>query len=306
MSSSSEDDAESLLGSSLGRSLIEVLERQSRLLEKQTACLEALQRNVSKDESSGSEAPWHAESTWGAIFETAVSRTREMTEEWKGFMDVSLVFSAIFLAVVTAFLVPANQSLSTTSTDATNTSAANPSNATLDCANATSPSPPAPSRPMQMVSALYSSAFTVSILNSALCLLARQWVSKLVSIPSGKTNLERTMRHEDRKKMSERWLPPLVYILYGTLLCSIGLFVYGFLLQQRLLSESFDGPAPVLTLAEDFAIVLSVSVLLLVLATIAHALCSVNGVQGIASLSLLKLERFCSVQKQKKPEKKPS
>ncbi|KZT32933.1 hypothetical protein SISSUDRAFT_459497 [Sistotremastrum suecicum HHB10207 ss-3] len=55
--------------------------------------------------------PMKNEQTWSAVYEIAMAKMREEADEWKGLMDVSLVFIAIFLTVLTAFLVPAAQNL---------------------------------------------------------------------------------------------------------------------------------------------------------------------------------------------------
>ncbi|KZS95593.1 hypothetical protein SISNIDRAFT_483819 [Sistotremastrum niveocremeum HHB9708] len=183
---------------------------------------------------------------------------KEEAEEWKGLMDVSLVFIAIFLAVLTAFLVPAAQALSP------------PSNGTAS--NSTSPPPPLPPKSDQNVCAFYYLSLIMAMCNAVLCVLGRQWVGKLLSRPSGKTHRERTMRHEARKKLAYDWIKPLVAILYWSLLLSIGLFIAGLLYQLRNLSTTFDQSAPILETTWGLGILLAASIVAGISATTIHAI----------------------------------
>ncbi|KZT40999.1 hypothetical protein SISSUDRAFT_383377 [Sistotremastrum suecicum HHB10207 ss-3] len=200
------------------------------------------------------------EQMWSGVYEIATAKMKEEADEWKGLMDVSLVFIAIFLAVLTAFLVPAAQSLSpppSTSDAATN--------------NGTSPPPPLPPHSDENVCALYYLALIMAMCNAVLCVLGRQWVGKLLSRPLGNSHLERTMRHEERKRLAYGWIRPLVAILYWSLLLSIGLFIAGLLYQLRNLSTSFEQTAVTLQATWGLGIVLVAGIIATITATTVHA-----------------------------------
>ncbi|KZS95595.1 hypothetical protein SISNIDRAFT_483821 [Sistotremastrum niveocremeum HHB9708] len=204
------------------------------------------------------EDPIDSEQLWSGVYEIASAKMKEEAEEWKGLMDVSLVFIAIFLTVLTAFLVPAAQALSPSPSDTQS--------------NSTSPLPPLPPRSDQNVCAFYYLSLIMAMCNAVLCVLGRRWVGRLLSRPNGKTHRERTMRHEARKKLAYSWIKPLVAVLYWSLLLSIGLFVSGLLYQLRNLSNSFDQPASILETTWGLGILLAALIVATVAATTVHAL----------------------------------
>ncbi|KZT33081.1 hypothetical protein SISSUDRAFT_443731 [Sistotremastrum suecicum HHB10207 ss-3] len=93
---------------------------------------------------------------WSAVYEVATTKMKEEADEWKGLMDVSLVFIAIFLAVLTAFLVPAAQNLLP------------PPSSTSTGSNATSSPPPLPPQSDENVCALYYLALIMAMCNAVL------------------------------------------------------------------------------------------------------------------------------------------
>ncbi|KZT33680.1 hypothetical protein SISSUDRAFT_390644 [Sistotremastrum suecicum HHB10207 ss-3] len=104
-----------------------------------------------------------------------------------------------------------------------------------------------------------------------LCVLGMQWASRLIAVPLGKTNLERTLARERRKAIAERYMLPLMAVLFWTLLLAIGLFVVGFLIQLWELSLSFNGRAPILVLGGALATALSLVILGIIVVTTFHA-----------------------------------
>ncbi|KZT31993.1 hypothetical protein SISSUDRAFT_1056084 [Sistotremastrum suecicum HHB10207 ss-3] len=71
-----------------------------------------------------------------------MAKTKEKADEWNGTMDVTLIFIALFSAVLTAFLVPATQTLLPASSN--------------DSGNSTSSTaPPLPPRSDEAVCAFY-------------------------------------------------------------------------------------------------------------------------------------------------------
>lgn len=108
--------------------------------------------------------------------------------------------------------------------------------------------------------------------NAVLCVLGRQWVGKLLSRPIGSSHLERTMRHEERKRLAYGWIKPLVVVLYWSLLLSIGLFITGLLYQLRNLATSFDQSAITLQVTWGLGIALASGIIGTISATTIHAI----------------------------------
>ncbi|KZS88950.1 hypothetical protein SISNIDRAFT_528177 [Sistotremastrum niveocremeum HHB9708] len=215
-------------------------------------------RDAIKDDQPYDLKPMEDESTCTALFEIAMARTKEEVDEWIKRMDVSLVFIALFSAVLTAFVVPATQNLFPSS----NNSPGNP----------TDSPPPVPKTSAQDVFILYSLALIVAILNAVLSVLGRQWMSKLTTRPLGNTYKERLLRHIAREDLAKRWLGYLVEGLHILLLWSIGLFMTGLLYQILNLSGSFEKSTPRIFAAWIVGVVLSSGILVVVLGATTHAL----------------------------------
>ncbi|KZS95219.1 hypothetical protein SISNIDRAFT_543451 [Sistotremastrum niveocremeum HHB9708] len=227
------------------------------ILKKQTEYLEVLQKEAVKgntshyilwlsDQSAGeepyAEGKWYDEPAWNAMFTSTMEKTKEKAEEWRAAINISLVFIALFLTVITAFLVPAIQSLSATPTSNT-LILNNPVNCTIYAQSSTDLSPAQPAsatRSAQIVCLFFYGALIISILTAVLCVQAQQWLGKLISIPEGATFLERTMRHEERRKLGQKWLAPLVDSLRISLMLSIAMFIAGLLYQLWSLSFSVE------------------------------------------------------------------
>ncbi|KZT34452.1 hypothetical protein SISSUDRAFT_274760 [Sistotremastrum suecicum HHB10207 ss-3] len=179
-------------------------------------------------------------------------------------MQLSLVFNAIFLTVVTAFIAPVIQEFTST--------APNPTTGV----SSSSSKPPLPPLSTQFVALFFYLALIISILNAVLCVLGMQWASRLLAIPLGKTDLERTLAHERRKALAEKKLLPLMGVLFWSLLLSIGLFIVGLLVQLWALAFACSKPAFVLIVGAAFATGLSIIILGVILATTYHAAITEN------------------------------
>ncbi|KZT35979.1 hypothetical protein SISSUDRAFT_1064043 [Sistotremastrum suecicum HHB10207 ss-3] len=249
-----------------------VMEEQKKTLVKHGQKFDILIKDAVKDDQPYDQKPLNDEPTWSALYEIATGKMKEEAEEWKGFMDVSLVFIAIFLAVLTAFLVPAVQNLS-------------PSvNGASIPVNSTSQLPPLPPRQEQNPSR--------QMFNAVLCVLGRQWVGKLLSRPTGNTHLERTIRHEERKRLAYVWIKPLVTVLYWSLLSSIALFMSGLFYQLQNLATSFDGRSLTLETTFGVGLVLAAGIGSTITATAIHAVRFENSpFEGSLSHAMVRLLR---------------
>ncbi|KZS88959.1 hypothetical protein SISNIDRAFT_469666 [Sistotremastrum niveocremeum HHB9708] len=239
-----------------------------------------LTRDAEKDDQPYDQKAIDDEATCTALFEMAMTKTKEEVDEWIKRMDVSLVFIALFSAVLTAFLVPAVQSLSP-STSAPDSTTISP--------------PPLPDISAQNVCVLFYLALILSILDAVLSVLGRQWMSKLTNRPEGSTYRERLLRHLERERLAKRLLRYLVEGLHVILLWSIGLFVTGLLCQLWNLGVSFDEHAPRLLAAWGLGIILSLGILGTVMSATMHALLyEVSPFGGPFSKLLLKIIKLLS------------
>ncbi|KZS86792.1 hypothetical protein SISNIDRAFT_541213 [Sistotremastrum niveocremeum HHB9708] len=231
---------------------------QSQILRDHSKMLEILEKDATRaadkvvDDKAYEARGLRDESTWGALDKEALAKMKVMVDGWKDLMNVSLIFIALFLTVVTAFISPIIQLFSTPSSSSTS-----------------KPAPPPTS--LQLVALFYYLALMFSICNSVMCVLGLQWAGRLLSMPPGKTNLERALNRERRKVLAEQRLLPLMGVLFWTLLLSIAFFVIGFLIQFWALSFSFDERAPILIIGAVAATALAITILGVILATTYHA-----------------------------------
>ncbi|KZS90441.1 hypothetical protein SISNIDRAFT_179696 [Sistotremastrum niveocremeum HHB9708] len=191
------------------------------------------------------------EQTWGALDKEALRKIRVRVEEWRDVMNISLIFIALFLTVVTTFISPIISLFTSPTADSSK-----------------NPLPPVST---QFVALFYYLALMVSVFNSVLCVLGMQWAARLIATPLGNTNLERTLARERRAAVAEGYMLSLMGILVWTLLLSIGFFVLGFLIQLWEIAVSFTGRAPILLFGGAFATGLSVIIMGIIVVTTFHA-----------------------------------
>ncbi|KZT32003.1 hypothetical protein SISSUDRAFT_1067278, partial [Sistotremastrum suecicum HHB10207 ss-3] len=208
---------------------------------------DVLIKDALKNDQPYDEKALDDESTCLALYDIVMAKTKEKAEEWNGTIDVTLIFIALFSAVLTAFLVPATQALLPNSPDS-GTSGNSTSNA--------SQAPPLPPRSAEAVCALYYLSLITAIIIAVLCALGRQWVRKLTTKPKLNSWRERTLWHMHRMKRAEGWLRALMEVLYWFLLLSIGLFMSAILYQLWNLSNSFEERATVLVATWGVGVVL--------------------------------------------------
>ncbi|KZT33165.1 hypothetical protein SISSUDRAFT_1066355 [Sistotremastrum suecicum HHB10207 ss-3] len=235
--------------------LNKTMKRVQKTLVDHGKKFDILTRDAVKDDQPYDQRPCSDESTCTALYEMAMAKTKEEVEEWIKRMDVSLVFIALFSAVLTAFIIPATQNLF-------------PSNVNSD---STSDLPPLPPTSDQDICLLYYLALINAILDAVLSVLARQWMSRLTTRPEGANYRERLLRHKEREELAKKWLKYLVEGLYLLLLSSIALFISGLLYQLRNLATSFDETSPRLLLIWNLGLGLSSIVVLVVFAATMHA-----------------------------------
>ncbi|KZT35241.1 hypothetical protein SISSUDRAFT_1051714 [Sistotremastrum suecicum HHB10207 ss-3] len=235
----------------------EVTQDIRKILKVHGELLTVLTKDALKEDQPYEEKDIDDEATCTALFEIAMAKTKEEVDEWIKRMDVSLVFIALFSAVLTAFVIPATQNLLPSS----NTTPGNSTNLPL----------PTPSLSDQKICASYYIALIVAIMTAVLSVLGRQWMSKLISRPEGGTYQDRLLRHLSREQAVKRWLKYLVEGLHLLLLGSIGVFMTGLLYQLHALGGSFETEPTILIVTWWVGVCLSSVIFLLIAVTTSPA-----------------------------------
>ncbi|KZS88230.1 hypothetical protein SISNIDRAFT_532525 [Sistotremastrum niveocremeum HHB9708] len=218
-----------------------------------------LTRDALKNDQPYDQKDLDDESTCMALYDMVMAKTKEKADEWKETMEVTLIFIALFSAVLTAFLVPATQALLPNSTT---------------CGNSTSSSsqpPPLPPRSAEAVCAFYYLSLIIAIIIAVLCALGRRWVRKLTIKPNVKTWREKMFWHIERMRRAESWLQALMEVLYWMLLSSIGLFMSGLLYQLWNVSHSFEETASILLATWALGVILVCGIMSTMISTTYHA-----------------------------------
>ncbi|KZT34449.1 hypothetical protein SISSUDRAFT_1065320 [Sistotremastrum suecicum HHB10207 ss-3] len=237
------------------------LRAQLKTMNKHSTMLQALETDATKDDKAYEGRKLADAQTWNALDKETLAKIKVMVEEWREVMQISLVFIALFLTVVTAFISPVIQ-IFTTPPDSSSDSS--------------STKPPLPTVPTQLVALFYYLALITSISNSVLCVLGMQWGARLIATPLGKTNLERALARERRMLSAEGKMRTLMGVLVWTLLISIGFFVLGFLIQLWDLTFSFAGSAPILIIGAVLATGITLIILGIITTTTLHAALTEN------------------------------
>ncbi|KZT34991.1 hypothetical protein SISSUDRAFT_1064843 [Sistotremastrum suecicum HHB10207 ss-3] len=219
--------------------------------------LQVLETDAMKDDKPYEGRKLGDPHTWHTLDKEILAKIKVMVEEWREVMHISLLFIALFLTVVTAFISSVIQIFMTPP-------------------QSPSTRPPLPTVPTQLVALFYYLALITSISNSVLCVLGMQWAARLLATPLGKTNLERALARERRMLSAEGKMPSLMGVLVWTLLLSIGFFVLGFLIQLWDLAFSFAGSAPILIIGGMLATGITLVILGFIVATTIQAALTEN------------------------------
>ncbi|KZT31278.1 hypothetical protein SISSUDRAFT_1067898 [Sistotremastrum suecicum HHB10207 ss-3] len=239
-----------------------MIAEQGKTLKEHSTMLETLKTDALKNDQAIEGRSLRDRLTWNVLRKEATAKTKEKVDEWKDLMQLSLVFNAIFLTVVTAFIAPVIQAFTSTPSDS--------------ASGSSSSKPSLPPLSTQFVALFFYLALIVSILNAVLCVLGMQWASRLLAMPMGKDDLERTLAHEKRRALAEGKLLSLMGVLFWTLLLSIGFFIVGLLIQVWALSFSCSKPSFVLIVAAAISTGLSIIILGVILSTTYHAAITEN------------------------------
>ncbi|KZT33801.1 hypothetical protein SISSUDRAFT_1132326 [Sistotremastrum suecicum HHB10207 ss-3] len=261
-----------LLGDHFGK-LIAVVEKLNVTMQGQKSTMDKVEstlvdhgkkfdiltREVLNNDQPYDQKDLDDENTCMALYDMAMAKTKEKADEWKETMEVTLIFIALFSAVLTAFLVPATQALLPTSSISGNLT------------SSSLPPPPQPPRSAEVICAIYYLSLIIAIIIAVLCALGRRWVRKLTIKPNVKTWRERMLWHIERMRRAEGWLQTLMEVIYWQLLSSIGLFMGGLLYQLWNVSQLFEERASILRSTWALGVIFVCSVMFTMISTTYHA-----------------------------------
>ncbi|KZS87009.1 hypothetical protein SISNIDRAFT_491413 [Sistotremastrum niveocremeum HHB9708] len=240
------------------------MEGQKSTMEKVESTLidhgkkfDILTMDASKNDQPYDQKDLDDESTCMALYDMVMAKTKEKADEWKETMEVTLIFIALFSAVLTAFLVPATQALLPTSSNS-----GNPTSSSL---------PPQPPRSAEVICAFYYLSLIIAIMIAVLCALGRRWVRKLTIRPDVRTWREKMLWHIERMRRAEGWLQTLMEVIYWMLLSSIALFMGGLLYQLWHVSQLFEERASILLSTWALGVIFVCSIMLTMISTTYHA-----------------------------------
>ncbi|CAE6450993.1 unnamed protein product [Rhizoctonia solani] len=179
---------------------------------------------------------------WKVYVKETDNWDEELVHGWNKSLDVTLVFAALFSAILTAFLIEISGRLREDPSDNMSKALATLSEALVLIANGTQPeravssieSQPTSSTPSHaavLVSTLWYLSLSLSVATSFLAMLGKNWCHSFMAGRTGHPCMQ-ARRRQQKWTMIERWklreflamLPSLIYI--ALLLYAIGLCIY--------------------------------------------------------------------------------
>ncbi|KZT35742.1 hypothetical protein SISSUDRAFT_1050939 [Sistotremastrum suecicum HHB10207 ss-3] len=183
---------------------------------------------------------WDDEQGWSVAMKGAMKRLMERVKKWRDGLDTTLLFIALFSAIVTAFLLQTLQNLGI-SPDQQNTQDVLMKLITtvVDIAalNGLStpevtPIPPFQAAVSDEISAsVWYTSLVTSIVCAALAAFARYQMPDLEDAPEGSTFITKVMKIRQRTALAKFLLSPTLKAVHWTLIGSIALFIGGLIFQ---------------------------------------------------------------------------
>ncbi|KZS93815.1 hypothetical protein SISNIDRAFT_495378 [Sistotremastrum niveocremeum HHB9708] len=207
-----------------------------------TSCTRDVTHDSSRASSLLSTIAWDDEQGWSVALKQSLKNLQERVRLWKDGLDTTLLFVALFSAIVTAFLLQTIQNLSL-STDQQNTQEMLTIliNATVAIAAMNGMNVPDITFPGSFqaarsdeisASVWYTSLFT-SIVCAALAAFARYQMPDIEDLSSefGQRFLTKVLTIRERTTLGKRLLKPTLKFVHWTLIGSIVLFGAGLIYQ---------------------------------------------------------------------------
>ncbi|KZT35752.1 hypothetical protein SISSUDRAFT_1121406 [Sistotremastrum suecicum HHB10207 ss-3] len=182
--------------------------------------------------------------------ETALRRLRNQVGSWKDGLDTTLLFIALFSAIVTAFLNQVIQNLTPSPGQNTDELLGSLIEVVVQIATLNglkTPSIPEPepfeaAHSDELSAFFWYSSLIVSILCAGPAVLARLQMLSIEEAPKGEKHIEKVMRLRDREQMAKWFLTPTLEALPWSLAIAIALFMAGLFSQMWNLHSSIPGP----------------------------------------------------------------
>ncbi|KZT40782.1 hypothetical protein SISSUDRAFT_1118062 [Sistotremastrum suecicum HHB10207 ss-3] len=194
---------------------------------------------------------WDDDVGWSTVLQTALKLVKERVKYWQDSLDTTLLFIALFSAIVTAFLLPTLSALSPAPGQNTDQLLQNLADLIFELATlnnlrtptrARLPEPFVPARSDEISAALWYSSLILSILCAGLSTLARFQMIDIQATPKGLTFIEKVMRLKDREHLARMLLDPTFDALNWTIVFAIALFMGGLLYQLWTLHSAILAP----------------------------------------------------------------
>ncbi|CUA77862.1 hypothetical protein RSOLAG22IIIB_06835 [Rhizoctonia solani] len=185
---------------------------------------------------------------WKVYVEEADDWDEELVHGWNKSLDATLVFAALFSAILTAFLIEISGRLKDDSGDEMSKTLVTISQTLVNIANGARPEQVSsgaaaqttsftPSRAAVLVSTLWYLSLSLSVATSFLAMLGKNWCHSFMAGRTGHPCIQ-ARRRQQKWTMIERWkmqeflvmLPSLIHL--ALLLFSIGLCIYVWDLNQ--------------------------------------------------------------------------
>ncbi|KZT35753.1 hypothetical protein SISSUDRAFT_133837 [Sistotremastrum suecicum HHB10207 ss-3] len=187
---------------------------------------------------------------WSAVMETALRKLHEQVVSWKDGLDTTLLFIALFSAIVTAFLNQIIQNLTPAPGQDTDQLLTSLIEVIVQIASLNGLQTPVIKEPEPFQAAhsdevsafFWYSSLIVSILCAGLAAFARFQMLEIEEIPRGEKFIEKVMRLKDRERMAKWLLIPTFDALRWSLTLAIGLFMAGLLYQLWNLHATIMAP----------------------------------------------------------------
>ncbi|KZT35740.1 hypothetical protein SISSUDRAFT_1130881, partial [Sistotremastrum suecicum HHB10207 ss-3] len=196
----------------------------------------------SKTLALSSSHEWDDEQGWSVAMKGAMQRLRERVKMWRDGLDTTLLFIALFSAIITAFLLQTLQNLTITPDQQNNQDMIMKLiNIIVDIAamnglqvpEVTPPDQFQAARSDEISASVWYTSLVTSIVCAALAAFTKYQMPDLEDIPSevGQKFIAKVMQIKERTALAKWLLSPTLKAIHWTLIGSIALFMGGLIYQ---------------------------------------------------------------------------
>ncbi|KAK0494284.1 hypothetical protein EDD18DRAFT_1009156, partial [Armillaria luteobubalina] len=178
---------------------------------------------------------------WRTYLEECATYDVEMLEGWRDGLDVLLVFTGLFSAVVTTFVVQTSQSLQVNYNQVTvtllfeliNVQRASANGSLVNDVPRSNLTPFSDFRPTitdSLVNGLWFTSLSFSLTTALFTVLTKQWIHQYIAVPSGTPRDRGRVRHFRYMGLQQWGVGFIIGLLPVLLSVSLGLFLVGLVL----------------------------------------------------------------------------